>query len=256
MKFSESLRGVIDLRRGRAVHAVAGQRSVYREAVVDECELGSTLDIVRRYQRLGLSSVYVADLDAILDNAPNVGLLSEIVELVPDVWIDAGGAAAGLAMQFGESQVRFVLPTECVATVDQWSQLCQVIGGGERVVLGLDLAGVQVRTSAEVNRAACVDELINAALSWIEAAVTHGVASVLALDLQHVGRMQGPGIAQTCAHLVNRWPRLQWASGGGVRDADDVRCLLDAGCTSVLVGTALHRNETAKRMRVGGSGYC
>ena len=66
--------GVVDLLGGRAVHARAGRREDYRpvRAVAGSViEPGDALALARVYiDRLGLTELYAADLDAILGRAP------------------------------------------------------------------------------------------------------------------------------------------------------------------------------------------
>jgi uncharacterized protein related to proFAR isomerase len=62
--------GVLDLLAGRAVHARAGRRTRYApvQAVAgSSIEAGDALALARAYmERLGLTELYAADLDAIL----------------------------------------------------------------------------------------------------------------------------------------------------------------------------------------------
>jgi phosphoribosylformimino-5-aminoimidazole carboxamide ribotide isomerase len=70
------------------------------------------------------------------------------------------------------------------------------------------------------------------------------VETVLVLDLAAVGSGTGPHNLDTIAalkHLVG----VRVLAGGGVRGAEDLRVLAEAGCDGVLVGTALHDGRIA-----------
>ena len=67
-----------------------------------------------------------------------------------------------------------------------------------------------------------------------------GPREVIVLDLARVGTGAGPDVA-TIAAVHAAFPDLELLAGGGVRDADDLRALEDAGAAGALVATALHR---------------
>jgi phosphoribosylformimino-5-aminoimidazole carboxamide ribotide isomerase len=95
--------GVIDLRGGQAVHAVAGDRARYR--AVPFCS-GSVAELVRHYQRLGVKAFYLADLDAIGGGDPDVATIHAVcrsaaaTEVVADVgWRGDESAAKRAAIE-------------------------------------------------------------------------------------------------------------------------------------------------------------
>jgi phosphoribosylformimino-5-aminoimidazole carboxamide ribotide isomerase len=63
---------------------------------------------------------------------------------------------------------------------------------------------------------------------------------VIVLDLARVGTSSGPDVA-LIAEIHAAFPDLELLAGGGVRDADDLRALADAGAAGALVATALLR---------------
>jgi phosphoribosylformimino-5-aminoimidazole carboxamide ribotide isomerase len=67
-----------------------------------------------------------------------------------------------------------------------------------------------------------------------------GLREAIVLDLARVGTGTGPDV-ETIAALHAAFPDVAWLAGGGVRDAEDVRALADAGAAGALVATALHR---------------
>ena len=63
---------------------------------------------------------------------------------------------------------------------------------------------------------------------------------VIVLDLARVGSGAGPDV-EAIAEIHAAFPELELLAGGGVRDADDLRALEDAGAAGALVATALLR---------------
>lgn len=248
--------GVIDLRRDVAVHAIAGLRAQYQPVVADRIQPGDAIALANRYQKWGVKSLYIADLDAISGLAPQLGLLQKLVAISEATLIDAGPASASVSDSLASStSVKFVVPTESCVSIDQWEDAVKRVPH-HQVVMGLDLIGSSVRTSRLFAHDAnslpadpfCSDTLLSNVSPWIERAMTLGVSSVLALDLAFVGTGRGPGSGPACEVIRKRWPSLSLISGGGVRHHEDLNVLREAGCDRILVGTTLHRDDTAKRL--------
>lgn len=229
--FFHHLVAVIDLRHGQAVHAVAGKRDQYQPVTLRDGDAGDAVELAAWYRLRGIGSIYIADLDAIIDDAPQVDLVRRLANYFPKSTTDAGrhAIAANDAIR-DVPGARVIISTECFANPDEWVA-CRHEIATPNIVLGLDLIGEQVR---------CSDATRNHPIAtWIEAAGSTGVTDVVALDLSFVGTRTGPKTAGICRLLKSRWPGFRLTSGGGVGSTDDVRVLVDAGCDHVLVATAL-----------------
>ena len=66
-----------------------------------------------------------------------------------------------------------------------------------------------------------------------------GVSELLVLDLAVVGTGAGPQNLELLEGL-KRLVGLPVYAGGGVRSAEDLKLLEDAGCDAALVGSAIH----------------
>ncbi|MGV3484180.1 MAG: HisA/HisF-related TIM barrel protein [Planctomycetaceae bacterium] len=248
MNPSLPLMGVIDLCDGRAVHAIAGQRERYREVVCTGVRAGDAVGLADRYRQLGIGSLYVADLGAILSQSPHLQLVAALCSLAENVLIDAGPSAGRFANLLADGRARVVIPTESFATVDDWAAICDSLDGAT-IALGIDLSGTRIRHSGNRSHSDTpTDSLVDNVSPWIERASSLGVASLVVLDLAFVGTRQGAGTIDACRQISQRWPAMELISGGGVRNASDVRALLTAGCDQVLVATALHDDAAAQRL--------
>jgi phosphoribosylformimino-5-aminoimidazole carboxamide ribotide isomerase len=201
--------GVIDLKGGTAVHAVRGERERYRP-------LGDPLALARRY---GLEELYVADLDAISGG----GVQTEIIAALASearVMVDAGAGDPQRLLDLGVDRV--VVGTETLADADALLP---------DAVLSVDLYGRRVLSrDPRLAGLSALDALVRLA----------GPREVIVLDLARVGTGAGPDV-ETIAEIHAAFPDLELLAGGGVRDADDLRALADAGAAGALVATALHR---------------
>jgi len=208
------LLGVVDLRGVCAVNVRAGQRDLYepvRAVGGVAIELGDGRALARAYiERLGITELYVADLDAIVDRAPQDALVGDIAALGAPLWLDAGIMSA--------DEARHAL-----------ASICQAVGG-DRVAFSLDL-----RAGEPVVRKSIAPKPAHALAARAAGA---GVGAVIVLDLARVGTTAGLDL-ELIARVREAAPGVTLLVGGGVRGWDDLVRLKNAGCNGALVATAL-----------------
>ncbi len=235
--------GVVDLFAGRAVHARAGQRDRYApvQAVAGlTIETGDALALARAYvDRLGLTELYVADLDAILGRlrvqsdaaashaedpgsdrtgakagrAPQDTLVAAIAALGAPLWLDAGASTivrARHALDLGAARV--VVGLETLLSYDALDGICASVGG-DTVAFSLDL-----RDGAPI---------------VMPGAIRDVAVPVIATRAARAG-------VGAIARVRDAAPNVLLLAGGRVRGIDDLAQLAEAGCDGALVATALH----------------
>jgi phosphoribosylformimino-5-aminoimidazole carboxamide ribotide isomerase len=226
--------GVLDLADGRAVHACAGVRQHYepvRTVAGLSIDAGDAEAIARTYRdRLGVSELYAADLDAIMGRSPQGPLVAVLAALTP-LWLDSGVSSldgARHALSLGAARVIVGLET-----LESWNALRMVCSqlGGERVAFSLDLRAGEPVTRGTIPSGEPVDVASRAADA--------GVQSIIVIDLTRVGTRAGLDL-DLIARVRDRAPHVTLMAGGGVRGFDDLRGLAEVGCDGVLVATALH----------------
>jgi phosphoribosylformimino-5-aminoimidazole carboxamide ribotide isomerase len=239
---------VLDLMRGVAVHARGGVRQHYRpvQSQLLAGSAGYPVALARTYRaKLGATSCYVADLDAIEGRPPQNDLIRALAS--PVVGFGAGlmvdGAVSSSATALGliaEGASKVVVGLETLEGLADLKQIVKSVGG-ERVIFSLDLRdGKPMHRGSE--RIANRD---NVGLELGARAAEAGCAGVLVLDIAAVGSNAGP----RSLDLIDAFKRLLGVrvySGGGVRSEEDLRVLEGAGCDAVLLGTALHEGVIEK----------
>lgn len=229
---------VIDLKRGQVVHAVAGQRSQYqplRSQLVDSIHPGRVAKALR--ERVGSSEVYVADLDAIEGESPDWNSFRAMENAGSRLWIDAGVSDVAAMKRFLTRMPnvhRIIVGLESLSKLRDIEKLCAAIPR-EQIVFSLDLQdGTPITDDPAAQRMSA--ESIAAYVS------EEGVSSLIVLDLASVGASNGgESTIDLCRKVRSRNPEIEITSGGGVRNLDDVRRFVEAGCDRVLVATAIHR---------------
>ncbi len=227
--------GVIDVRRGRAVHAQGGVRSRYRPvAQVGHVDVpqGDLTTVVRAYRAMGLRALYVADLDAIEHQDLQEDALRRMDREGVPLWIDAAADSvqvAGRVLALGAS--RLVVGLETLPSFDVLDDICRMAPSGT-VLFSLDLRDGQPIGAPGRRGADGPPETL------AQRAAACGAAGIIVLDLARVGSGAGPDI-RLVERIRRAVPSVLLLSGGGVRSADDLTSLSRAGCDGALVGTAL-----------------
>ncbi len=222
---------VLDLKGGKAVHAVRGERERYAPV---EGVLGSGHDpvaLARAFRdRLGLQTCYVADLDAIAGRQGNTDLLRALVGLGLTLWVDAGVSRPEQAQALARLGVEMVIVgTETLPSADHLRQLAADFPP-DRLVLSVDRKGGALLAPPDIKTPQHVMAL----------AAELGIRRVILLDLAHVGAAAGPPL-DLLTSLRPLFPDLAFYVGGGVRHRADLDALAQAGAAGALVATALHR---------------
>src|SRR3954466_5759564 len=137
---------VLDLSRGLAVWAQGGDRAHYEpvtSALVPE-DTGDPVALMRAFRRrLGATSCYVADLDAIQGGAVQRTMLRELAQLETGfagaIMVDAGAHSPESTFEVlacGASQV--VVGLETLRAFPDLGEIVRIVGVG-RVVFSVDL---------------------------------------------------------------------------------------------------------------------
>ncbi|MCI0457707.1 MAG: HisA/HisF-related TIM barrel protein [Gemmataceae bacterium] len=223
---------VLDLLRGQVVRGVAGRRHEYQPVVSRLTASAEPLAIARAFRdHLGLTHLYLADLDAIAGSAPASATYAELQREGFRLWVDAGLRLCADARPLAAVGVAgIVAGLETLEGPDTLGELCDEYGPG-RIVFSLDLKG-----GKPLGNPAWGED----AWAVVARAAGCGVARLIVLDLERVGVGSGTGTEALCQRLVETYPELEVIAGGGVRDGADLERLPRCGVRGVLVASALH----------------
>lgn len=230
---------VLDLRGGKAVHAVAGQRHQYQPVQSQLTTSTDPVDLLKAMQdRLGLKQFYIADLDGIQHQCPDWAQLRRLAETGATLMIDAGFRTlqdASVLEANGVAGARAILGTESFEDLDTVTP--EHFAGG---IISVDLrngALQLVRGSAKSSREPSV---------LIESLVQRGFRDIIVLDIATVGTHQGIPTLPLIQRLQRRSPEARFITGGGVRSE---ACLLEAhgaGVHGLLVASAIHNGTLGR----------
>jgi phosphoribosylformimino-5-aminoimidazole carboxamide ribotide isomerase len=223
----------MDLLGGQVVRGVGGRRHEYRPIISRLTPSCQPLDVARAFRtQLGLTDLYLADLDAIAGAPPALAIYAALRDLGMRLWVDAGVRDLDQALPLAAAGLEhLVVGLETVSGAATLAALCQ--SWGERVVFSLDLKNGQPlgdpsswqRPDAEAIAAE---------------AVALGVRRLIVLDLASVGENAGTGTEPLCHRLTSAHHGVELVAGGGIRDRTDLARLRGCGVTAALVASALH----------------
>jgi HisA/HisF family protein len=216
---------VIDLMHGQVVRAQMGDRASYRPLESPLSPSSDAMDVVRGLLAVyPFPTLYVADLDAIQGHGDNFQTLRGIREAFPalQMWVDNGAADADAI----EALVSANLGTPVIGSESQRD--CKLIAqrqGSGGFVLSLDFRGDAFQGPQDVMSEPALWPL-----------------RVIVMTLARVGSGAGPDLVRLASIQSIAGDREIYAAGG-VRNADDLQALKDAGLSGALIATALHEGR-------------
>ena len=228
---------VIDLQRGHVVHGVAGQRQSYAPIQSRIVDSSSPLSVARRISEVtGVSELYVADLDALSGSQPPCwDHLNAVSDAGLSVWLDAGIVSldAGKELLARLPRSRWIVSLEALPSLSPLKDLAHQVPP-DQFVFSLDLQHNEPLSPNESIRTLSAEVIARRAIDA-------GVTTIIVLDLAAVGSQHGPLTLELCTQLKADYPDVELISGGGVKSLADVRRFVEAGCSRVLVATAIHQ---------------
>ncbi|WP_425617719.1 HisA/HisF-related TIM barrel protein [Anatilimnocola sp. NA78] len=233
---------VIDLKDGLVVRGVGGRRDDYRPITSQLTASQHPGAVATALQKtFGFAEIYVADLDAIMLDLPDITAWHEIAETGFSLLLDAGVSNIEQAQSIW--QVLAKLPGEnsrLVIGLESWQRLAELRSFArhsdwepERIVFSLDLKqGQPITPDPEWKQASPIE--------IADEVVAAGINSLIVLDLADVGSGQGISTLPLVKVLRDRFPHLEVIAGGGVQGKSDLLKLSTAGGSAALVASALH----------------
>lgn len=224
---------VLDVLNGQVVRGVAGRRTEYRPIVSKLSASADPLCVAQSFrEKFGFKRIYVADLDGIVHQKPNLALYKQLSDASLETLVDAGVRCVEDAMALiGAGASRILVGLETCRSPNVLLQLAEKVPD---LIFSLDLQqGVPRLSEDSVGWSDDAAEIVK----QIQAADIH---SILVLDLSDVGTSTGGSTDSICRRIRTEFPKMHVIAGGGIRGAEDFRRLGQIGVNQVLVASALH----------------
>lgn len=234
---------VLDLMIGQVVLAQGGNRDAYRPVQSRLTTSSQPVEVAQAiFNQTGCDWLYIADIDSFAGAAPNWQAYQSLLDRGFGLWIDANWLVEDRYMEIrnrlGDAKrMKMIVSSETLASYEQFAIFEQLRSENVAAIFSLDQKGDRIISmQAEINQ--------SSPLELIQRVCDHGVEEVIILDLGKVGTRNGfpdhSSAAELVAEIRSERPELVLTSGGGVRNADDVRRWIECGCNHVLVASAIH----------------
>lgn len=236
---------VIDVLNGVAVHGIRGERKRYQPLKSSLFTSVDSVDIALSFESLGFSSLYLADLDAILGKSANFNIYRQIMTQTRlELMVDAGIADIAKAEKVLDTCVtKIVVGSETLSSLDFLSQAVRAFGE-KKVVVSIDQKEGKVLGASEA--IASMD-----AVSFAQKLANVGVRQIILLDLDRVGTEHG--INLPLLRNILETTRVEVLVGGGIRSLQELEDLRKLGVSGTLVATVLHNGKvTVDELKAAG----
>jgi HisA/HisF family protein len=225
---------VLDLKNGVAVHAVRGERQTYQPVVSVLSPDADPERVAAGFRdQLGFMELYVADLDAILGQGNQHGLIRTLARHSGmNLIVDAGAAEVEGVRQILDLGVqKAIIGAE---TLTNWDAATAILDSfaQEKLVFSLDMRAGKVLSNEPLSAMQpfeAVGKLFRA--GWKE---------IILLDLARVGAQSGID-RDLLGNVRGAFPELTLLVGGGVRDVNDLVELRSTGIDGALIATMIHQ---------------
>ena len=215
---------VLDIKGGMAVRAVAGSRHDYKPLKTAVCRGSDPRDVAAAFREMGFQELYVADLDGIMRQEPDIDLIDDIAsDTGLAVMADTGMEAVIPEGRFGFAPI---VSSESLKSIDA--------GNFHDFVFSMDTRDGILMSGMGMSLDAMLDRLMAGDISF---------GDYLLLDLNVVGMGAGPnlGLCWKVSCTLGRRVIL----GCGIRGRDDVLEIADFGACGALIGSCVHSGSFA-----------
>jgi len=226
---------VIDVLNGIAVHGIRGERRHYQPLKSLLCKSADPLEIAAAFESLGFSSLYLADLDAILGKSANFCVYGKIMTTsCLDLMVDAGISDITKAKNVFKTNVsKIVIGSETLKSLDFVSQAVGTFGA-DKIVVSIDQKKGKLLSDSEAIASMEV-------VSFGKKLASVGVRQIILLDLDRVGTEHG--INLSLIRTILEQTGVDLLVGGGIKSLYELEDLRSLGVSGALVATVLHNGK-------------
>ncbi|MHA2008688.1 MAG: HisA/HisF-related TIM barrel protein [Promethearchaeota archaeon] len=224
---------VIDILNSKAVHAVRGERTRYQPLESKLFNSTNPYEIIQHLNsKYSVKYFYIADLDSIIDNNPNLRLLLKILSISGiKIMIDPGINSSKDILFFSKFNIqKIIIGLETIHSFEVIRESVKLLGE-EKIIISIDMYKGKILSKVESLKHQTPLELVKK-LELL------GVKDLILLDLFRVGQKIG-GIPQEYISIRNSFNGNLYI-GGGVKDYKDIIYYKQNKFSGLLIATALY----------------
>ena len=224
---------VIDILNSTAVQAIKGERDNYQPLKSPLFNTSEPFDIIRNLkEKFNIKQFYIADLDAIIKQKPNLRLLKKILEIENiEIIVDPGIKNINDLELFSEFNIEsIILGLETIQKIKTIKESFKLFNKN-KLIISIDMYKERIITN--------INTLKNLTpLAVVRKLEKIGVKNIILLDIFKVGQKIG-GIPSLYFKIKKNF-NGNVLVGGGIKNLNDVLLYYEKGFSGVLIGTAIY----------------
>ncbi len=224
---------VIDILNSKAVHAVKGERNNYKPLKSYLFDSDDPIDIINiLHQKYKFSYFYIADLDAIMKQDPNLDFLIKISKISSiKAMIDPGISLYNDILKYVNYNIEYIIVgLETISSIEILSNILN-FSTQNKIILSIDMYKEKLLTNIDLFKN-------QNPLKIIKIIQDLGINQIILLDLYKVGQKLG-GISPLYLDIREIFNGDIYV-GGGIKDFEDIDNFYNNKFSGVLLGTALY----------------
>ena len=222
----------IDIIEGKCVRLTKGdygKQKIYYE---------NPVEAAKSFEQAGLRRLHVVDLDGAKSGAIcNIRVLKSIASATKLI-IDFGGGIKNIndvSSVFDAGAAIVTLGSIAVkqpGVVEEW--LMEF--GVDKILIGADVLNEKIRISGWLEDSGLhIHEFIGNMLAI-------GAQNIFCTDISKDGMLQGPSV-DLYKKIIKDFPDVHLTASGGINNIEDVKQLIEIGCTGAIIGKAIYEEK-------------
>ena len=192
----------------------------------------SPVQLVKKWQEIGISRMHIVDLDATLERGNNYELIKRISEST-EIEIQIGGGIRDVdyAKRISKNVNKVVIGTVAINNRKLFEEICKEVGVS-KIIISLDYVGNQIMINGWRDSSGI--ELDKAVSDFAD----YGIKTILLTAIKKDGMLEGPDM-ETLVKIRNN-TNIQIQASGGISSIEDINKVKEIGVEYVILGRALH----------------
>ena len=192
----------------------------------------SPLELVEKWQEIGISRMHIVDLDATLERGNNYELIKKISENTK-LEIQRGGGIRDIeyAKKISKDVSKIVIGTIAMKNKELFQNICEEVGLS-KIILSLDYIHDQIMINGwrdETGR-----NLYDSILEFVNS----GIETILLTAIKKDGMLEGPDVETL--QKVRKNTNIEIQASGGFSSIEDIKKVRNIGVEYIILGRAIH----------------
>ena len=192
----------------------------------------SPLELVEKWQEIGISRMHIVDLDATLERGNNYELIKKISENTKlEIQIGGGIRDIEYAKKISKDVSKIVIGTIAMKNKELFRNICEEVGLS-KIILSLDYIHDQIMINGwrdETGR-----NLYDSILEFVNS----GIETILLTAIKKDGMLEGPDVETL--QKVRKNTNIEIQASGGFSSIEDIKKVRNIGVEYIILGRAIH----------------